>query len=80
MVILADVTWKSFANAAFNVKKEKMDMCLLESECAQRLKAHTRAIPGFYNNPTRLIVDLPEFGYHNCGRNEISFSHVFFCK
>ena len=31
----------------FNVKKEKMDnsMCLLESECAKRLKAQSRAIP-----------------------------------
>ena len=32
---------------AFYVKKKKMDnfMCLLESECAKRLKAHSRAIP-----------------------------------
>ena len=31
----------------FYVKKKKIDnfMCLLEFECAKRLKAHSRAIP-----------------------------------
>ena len=48
----------------FYVKKKKIDnfMCLLEFECAKRLKAHSRAIPGYYKAYAKkiMIADLLE--------------------
>ena len=42
----------------FYVKKKKNDnfMCLLEFECAKRLKAHSRAIPGFDTSMFQMIL------------------------
>ena len=48
----------------FYVKKEKIDnlMCLLEFECAKRLKAHSRAIPVAQSIETRYSAILVHNG------------------
>ena len=44
----------------FYVKKKKIDnfMCLLEFECAKRLKAHSRAIPGHTFHWNKICSDI----------------------
>ena len=58
----------------FYVKKKKIDnfMCLLEFECAKRLKAHSRAIPVLWLHFSKSYYELitwalpVKFFFHEC--------------